>query len=195
MPSGARQVRSVQQRARPSREWCRQLTFPNPDKQERDGPACQASSEDLGSAKEPCGSKDQGGSKDRDGSEDIDTAFARIVASLRAAEPDLPRPTAGEADQDQLPASQPRPTAGNADEDHFEPPEPPPLPIPRPRTVGGVALLTVGVLLLAAPALLGLAERVATPLGLLALTAGIGWLVIGLRSDSPPEGPDDGARL
>jgi hypothetical protein len=81
------------------------------------------------------------------------------------------------------------------DDDHFEPPEPPPLPVPRPRTVGGVVVLTVGVLLLTAPTLLGLAERMATPLGLLALTAGIGWLAIGLRTDPPPEEPDDGARL
>ena len=82
-----------------------------------------------------------------------------------------------------------------AEEDHFTPPEPPPLPIPRPRTVGGVALLAVGVLLLMGPNLLGLDEGVATPLGLLALTTAIGWLVIGLRSGPPPEGWDDGARL
>ncbi|MGH3765546.1 MAG: hypothetical protein ACRDS0_04110 [Pseudonocardiaceae bacterium] len=79
--------------------------------------------------------------------------------------------------------------------DHFDPPEPPPFPIPRPRTVGGVLTLAVGLLLLVEPSLLGLGERVATPLGLLALTAGIGWLVIGLRPDPPAEGSDDGARL
>ena len=82
-----------------------------------------------------------------------------------------------------------------AEEDHFEPPDPPPLPVPRPRTVGGVALLAVGVLLLIAPNLLSLGEAVATPLGLLALTAGIGALVLGLRSGPPPDGWDDGARL
>ncbi len=127
--------------------------------------------------------------------EDTDAAFARIVAGYRTDEPNVPRSTAGEADQDRLPAPQSRPTAGEADEDHFEPPEPPPLPVPRPRTVGGVVVLTVGVLLLTAPALLGLAERVATPLGLLALTGGIGWLAIGLQSGRPPEESDDGARL
>ena len=82
-----------------------------------------------------------------------------------------------------------------AEDDHFEPPEPPPLPVPRPRTMASVALLAVGVLLLVEPDLLGLGEGVATPLGLLALTAGISWLVIGLRSGPPPEGWDDGARL
>jgi hypothetical protein len=81
------------------------------------------------------------------------------------------------------------------EEDHFEPPEPPPLPMPRPRTVGGVALLALGILLLIGPNLLGLGEGMATPLGLLALTAGIGWLVIGLRSGPPTENGDDGARL
>jgi hypothetical protein len=90
------------------------------------------------------------------------------------------------------PVSEP---ARDTDEDHYNPPEPPPLPVPRPRTVGGVLTLTAGLFLLVAPSLLGLGERVATPLGLLAITAGIGWLVIGLRPDPPPEGSDDGARL
>jgi hypothetical protein len=80
-------------------------------------------------------------------------------------------------------------------EDHFEPPEPPPLPVPRPRTVGGVVALTGGLLLLAEPTLLGLGERVATPLGLFTLAAGIGWLVLGLRPGPQPEETDDGARL
>lgn len=87
------------------------------------------------------------------------------------------------------------PDPEDADADHFDPPKPPPLPVPRPRTVGGVLSLAVGVLLLAGPNLLGLSERVATPLGLLALTGGIGWLVIGLRSTPLREGSDDGAQL
>ncbi|HEY3896654.1 MAG TPA: hypothetical protein VGL88_14975 [Pseudonocardiaceae bacterium] len=111
-------------------------------------------------------------------SDDTDVAFARIVASWRAGADEPPH----WPDVDPV-------------EDHFEPPEPPPFPVPLPRTVGGVLTLAVGVLLLAAPELLGLGGRVATPLGLLALTAGIGWLVIGLRPDPPPEGSDDGARL
>lgn len=91
---------------------------------------------------------------------------------------------------------EPRWPASDASDDHFEPPEPAPLPVPRARTVGGMIALTGGVLLLALPDLLGLGARVATPLGLLAVTAGIGWLVIGLRSDAAPEeGSDDGAQL
>jgi hypothetical protein len=111
---------------------------------------------------------------------DTDAAFARIVAGLHGLGPG---PTHDTGDTDEV------------GEDHFDPQEPPPLPIPRPRTVGGVLALIVGVLLLAGPNLLGLSERVGTPLGLFVLTAGIGWLVIGLRPDRPPEGPDDGARL
>ncbi|MGH3987749.1 MAG: DUF308 domain-containing protein [Pseudonocardiaceae bacterium] len=133
-----------------------ELTFPDHEEPDREGPARHSSSKDA---------------KD---SKDTDTAFAAIVAGLQPA-PEVPR----------------RP----AEEDHFEPPEPPPLPVPRARTVGGVALLAVGVLLLVGPNLLGLGAGVATPLGLLVLTAGIGWLVIGLRSGPPTEGWDDGARL
>lgn len=116
--------------------------------------------------------RSQDRSQDRSGDDrkdkDTDAAFARIIAGLRA-EPE--------------------------EKDHFDPPEPPPLPIPRPRTIGGVLALIVGVLLLAGPNLLGVSERVGTPLGLFLLTAGIGWLVTGLRPDPPPEGSDDGARL
>jgi hypothetical protein len=126
-------------------------------------------------------------SKDRAGDdlENTHAAFDRIVAGLRA-----------EADDPHWPTPHPTPKpARETDEDHYDPPEPPPFPIPRPRTVGGVLTLTIGLFLLVGPSVLGLGERVATPLGLLALTAGIGWLVIGLRPDPPPEGTDDGARL
>lgn len=129
-------------------------------------------------------------SKDR-AEEDLEhthAEFDRIVAGLRAG-PQEPHDPHSPALQ---PASEPAP---DPDEDHYDPPEPPPFPIPRPRTVGGVLTLTAGLFLLVAPSLLGLGERVATPLGLLAITAGIGWLVIGLRPDPPPEGSDDGARL
>lgn len=144
------------------------MTYPDPDEQERDGPVSR------------------GRSKDR-AEDDLAThaAFDRIVAGLRA-ETDDPHWHA--------PHSPPK-SARDTDEDHYDPPEPPPFPIPRPRTVGGVLTLTMGLFLLLGPSLLGLGERVGTPLGLLALTAGIGWLVIGLRPDPPPEGSDDGAQL
>jgi len=126
-----------------------------------------------------------------DSVDDTDIAFARIVAGLRAQ--DLPaQDLSMQSDEPNWPA---RDFATDTGEDHFDPPEPPPLPMPRPRTVGGVLTLAVGVLLLAAPSLVGLGERVATPLGLLAVTAGIGWLVIGLRPGPSAAGSDDGARL
>ncbi len=131
-----------------------ELTFPDPEEQDREGPARHGSP--------------------KDDPKDTNIAFAGIIAGLES-QPDVPR--------------------WPAEEDHFEPPEPPPVPMPRARTVGGLALLAGGVLLLVGPSLLGLGERVATPLGLLALAAGIAWLVIGLRSGPPPEGWDDGARL
>lgn len=136
--------------------------------------------------------------RDADSSKDADAAFAGIIASWRA-EPDAPRwPTeehAAEqvaAGEDPIPGKR-RPDDG--DEDHFEPPEPPPLPVPGPRTLGGLLLIAVGVLLLVRPSMLSLGESVGLPLGLLAVTAGIGWLVLGLRGGPPPEGWDDGARL
>jgi hypothetical protein len=131
-----------------------------------------------------------------DSVEDTDIAFARIVAGLRAQDSpaqDLSaQDLSAQSDEPNWPA---RDFAMDTGEDHFDPPEPPPLPMPRPRTVGGVLTLAVGVLLLAASNLVGLGERVATPLGLLAVTAGIGWLVIGLRPGPSAAGSDDGARL
>jgi hypothetical protein len=133
-----------------------------------------------------------------------DAAFASIIADFRE-DPDLPQ---WPADQDRAHDSRlhpplapgPAPAGGErrsevVDDDHYQPPEPPPLPVPRPRTVGGVLLLALGVLLLVRPSLLTLNDSMGTPLGLLALTAGIGWLVLGLRSGPPSEGWDDGARL
>lgn len=140
----------------------------------------------------------------RDRSEDTDTVFADIVADWRT-EPDAPRwPSDEERAQqqhlDETPESPPSPAAtefrsADVDDDHFEPPEPPPFPVPQPRTIGAVLLLLLGMLLLIQPSLLGLGTSQGTPLGLLAVTAGIGWLVLGLRGGPPSEGWDDGARL
>lgn len=137
------------------------------------------------------------------GPEDTDAAFAGIIADWRA-EPDAPR---WPADADRAHDSRepvPSTAAGGhrkndrqdtGDDDHFEPPEPPPLPVPRPRTLGGMLLIIIGMLLLIRPSVLSLSDVSGTPLGLLAITAGIGWLVLGLRNGPPPEGWDDGARL
>ncbi|MGH4026081.1 MAG: DUF308 domain-containing protein [Pseudonocardiaceae bacterium] len=148
--------------------------------------------------------------RSRHNSEDTDTAFADIVAQWRT-EPDAPRwpseddpaDPAERAERNRLeqaPDSLSSPAAiesrsADTDDDHFEPPDPPPFPVPQPRTIGGVLLILLGMLLLIQPSLLSLGTAQGTPLGLLAVTAGIGWLVLGLRGGPPSEGWDDGARL
>jgi hypothetical protein len=113
---------------------------------------------------------------------------------------DSPRATGqqpSETEPDQQPAKSTRgPDRPPSEEDHFVPPEPPPLPRLRRGTVMGLALLVLGLLLLVAPGLLGLASRISTPLALVAITGGIGWLVLRIRQGPPPDsGWDDGAQL
>ncbi|WP_338595282.1 DUF308 domain-containing protein [Saccharopolyspora sp. SCSIO 74807] len=156
-----------------------------------------------------------------DGPEDIDAAFAEIVAGLERDEPlarwpqeDGPRTTAddadgqgrapdppGRADEALSPApvepAGPRdwtPPAEADDEGHYEPPEPPPMPRPTAATIGGISTIVLGVLLLVVPGLAGLGGSVALPAGLIAISGGIGWLLLRLRSNPPGSG-DDGARL
>jgi hypothetical protein len=82
------------------------------------------------------------------------------------------------------------------EDDHYVPPEPPPFPRLRPGAVVALVLFAMGALLLLAPGLVGIAPRVATPLALISLSCGIGWLVLRMRTGPPPDsGPDDGAQL
>lgn len=160
-----------------------------------------------------------------DGPEDVDAAFAEIVADLEREglgsrlfdddfdrelatpeppqdpEPD-PRPTGWrppETDWDPEAAAQSLDHAGAdepAEEEHYVPPDPPPLPRLRPGTIFGIVLLAIGVFLLAAPTVIGLGPRIATPLALISMAAGIGWLVLRMRQGPPPDGGwDDGAQL
>lgn len=160
-----------------------------------------------------------------DGPEDIDAAFAEIVAELEqdpqlaqwpderesdptdsaadpgsadASGPLAPGPVepAGPVDRAETPTSGPRDwTAEDEDEGHFVPPEPPPLPKPRASTIGGISLVLIGVLLLAAPGLAGAASTVSLPLGLVAISGGIGWLLFRMRQSPPRHEDDDGAQL
>jgi hypothetical protein len=88
--------------------------------------------------------------------------------------------------------------SGSGDHDHFVPPEPPPLPRIGFSSLLGLLLLVVGVVLLALPALVGggLAGLGIVP-GLLAMAAGLGWLVVGMRrpSDDGGSGPDERGTL
>ncbi|GAA4006767.1 hypothetical protein GCM10022247_30650 [Allokutzneria multivorans] len=157
------------------------------------------------------------------GPEDVDAAFAAIVAGLQreGVSADWPdseagtgekkaekKPKAQEPEPDSAAApsgSTPDPASGSSGssassasslDDHFVPPEPPPLPPLRPATLGAFALLCVGALLLIAPSVLGMAASSATPLALLAISGGIGWLVLRMRKGPPPDsGWDDGAQV
>ena len=83
---------------------------------------------------------------------------------------------------------------GEDEEGHFEPGEPPPLPAPRAGTVGGFALIGVGLLLLLVPGLVGTGAAVALPAGLIAISGGICWLLFRLRQ-GPTQSDDDGAQV
>ncbi len=98
----------------------------------------------------------------------------------------------------QASAADPGPEDEHSVDEHFIPPEPPPLPRVGRTALVGLALLGVGLLLLVQPAVLGVAATAALPLGLVALAAGLGWLVLNSRSTRPPpdgDGEDDGAVL
>ena len=158
-----------------------------------------------------------------DGPEDVDAAFAEIVADLEREGlgasliddefRELTEPAAPTVEPEPSPGTDvARPATWRApgtewdqdgtapgpehDDEHFVPPEPPPLPRLRPGTVFGIVLLVIGVVLLAAPNLIGLEPRLATPLALVSMAAGIGWLVLRMRQGPPPDsGWDDGAQL
>ncbi len=164
------------------------MTVPDPDEQERRGGTARSGS----------------GGSDPDGT---DAAFDDIVAGWRA-EPDAPRWPVDADDRSGPAAAAPGGRAPGtrdradgsaeqpAEEGHYVPPEPPPMPALRPRTVGGLLLVALGVTLLISPGVTGLTDVIGTPLGLLALAGGIGWLVLGLRQGPPPDaGWDDGAQL
>lgn len=82
------------------------------------------------------------------------------------------------------------------DDEHFVPPEPPPLPRPRKGAFVVLMLFVLGVLLLVAPGVIGLATTLATPLGILALAAGLALALLRVKQ-GPPDGadPSNGAQV
>ena len=151
-----------------------------------------------------------------DGPENVDAAFAEIVAGLErdgvgmrwpedqpAARQDTSAAEETRPMEPQQPAASPPPPAGwrtpekewdwaaASDEEHYVPPDPPPFPRPRPLTVLAVVLIVIGIALLAVPNVVGLDPGVATPLAIIALTSGVGWLLLRMRH-GPPPGSDDG---
>ncbi|MFJ6674183.1 hypothetical protein ACIQMJ_24000 [Actinosynnema sp. NPDC091369] len=150
-----------------------------------------------------------------DGPEDVDATFAEIVAGLERegvgkqaflddvdpdegdeAEPARPvrpegQPAVATADDD--PDAYPDPDDPN---DHYVPPDPPPLPALRPGTVAALLLILLGVVLLLFPGLFGLTGTIGTPLALIVMCSGAGWLILRMRNTQPPDsGWDDGAVL
>jgi len=79
------------------------------------------------------------------------------------------------------------------DEGHYHPPPPPPVPRPSRRTVLGVFLVAMGLLLLFGARLLGVDAGTGFTFGVLAILAGAAVLVLGLRNSRADDGPDDGA--
>ncbi|GAA0243289.1 hypothetical protein GCM10010492_48150 [Saccharothrix mutabilis subsp. mutabilis] len=148
-----------------------------------------------------------------DGPEDVDAAFAEIVAGLERegvgrtwSEPDDDAFDADEAEAEPAKPTRPegQPAVATADDDeedddpddHFVPPEPPPLPALRAGTIAALLLMLLGVVLLVAPGLFGLTAGIGTPLALVVLCSGAGWLVLRIRNGPPQDsGWDDGAVL
>ncbi|AOS65122.1 hypothetical protein [Actinoalloteichus hymeniacidonis] len=94
------------------------------------------------------------------------------------------------------PVVAPAPKEEVPDEDRYIPPEPPPLPKLRRSTIGALVMFAVGLILLIIPGVIGLTRQVGLPLGLLIISAGIGWLVYRMRQGPPPDsGWDDGAQI
>lgn len=146
--------------------------------------------------------------------DDTDAAWREIVASFERSSdaPVPPWPVVEDVEQPrrrrpERPESPPRrdpPAAGLPgwvepaalpDEGHYVPPPPPPSPRLQPRTLGAVAAVLLGLLLLTAPSVLDIAPSGGSYLLGMVLTAGgAGALVWWMRdAPGPDDGPDDGA--
>lgn len=149
-----------------------------------------------------------------DGPENVDELFAEIVAGLERDGVGKDWLDLDEAGTDDLKAgdleavdskstrsvvdapSEPEDVPERREEDHFVPPEPPPFPVLRASTIAALCLFVLGILLLVAPGIFGLQSRIGTPLSLVALCAGVGWLILRMRNAPPPDsGWDDGAQV
>ncbi|HEX4654929.1 MAG TPA: hypothetical protein VH274_04225 [Mycobacteriales bacterium] len=116
---------------------------------------------------------------------DFESAWQGVLASLHAT----PGPAAPSWPEEEPPAEIGE-SYDPADEDHFEPPAPPPLPRLRRATLGALAVMAFGVLLIVTN-VDGGAFRI---VGLLALLGGGASLVWNMRKGPPTDsGWDDGA--
>jgi hypothetical protein len=125
-------------------------------------------------------------------SEDVDDATPTIADEV-ATSRRLRRRSDPEVPDDALPAWL-EPEALE-DDGHYVPPPPPPIPKVRRHTVGSLVALTVGLILVFAPNLVGQVQSVSLGVvGIAMMVGGAGALVWHMR-DAPPtdSGPDDGA--
>lgn len=82
-----------------------------------------------------------------------------------------------------------------ADDEHFVPGEPPPLPVPRLRTVLAVLLIASGIFLLVGPNFLTISPDGLMVFSLGLMVIGAGLLVAGMRGMNGDDGWDDGSRV
>jgi hypothetical protein len=120
---------------------------------------------------------------------DEDAEWARIVAAFEA---ENGRPAEPEQPSDAPPPPPHEPAVLDRPDEHFEPPVPPPIPAPAPASLYAVLIVAAGLLLLAAPGVLGLSSDVGLVLGVAAIAGGAALLVSRMRDRSPDDG-DDGA--
>ena len=81
-----------------------------------------------------------------------------------------------------------------ADDAHFEPPEPPPLPRPKGRTIGAALMVLAGIVLLAKPGLLAVGVELTLVLAVGLILGGAVVLLTGIwRRHAGGDGSDDGA--
>lgn len=112
---------------------------------------------------------------------------------------------AAAASRSDLPNGKQGSAADPVADEHFVPPEPPPLPRMGPPIIVGLTLIGLGLVLVSFPGWVGVPQMYGLPLGLVAVAAGLGWLVLRLWPDpddvppplylDDPDDPDGGAVL
>jgi hypothetical protein len=120
---------------------------------------------------------------------DEDAEWARIVAAFEA---EHGRPVVTGQPSDAPPPAPHEPAVLDRPDEHFEPPPPPPIPAPAPASLYAALLVAAGLLLFAAPGVLGLSADVGLVLGVAAIASGAFMVVSRMRDRSPGDG-DDGA--
>jgi hypothetical protein len=121
---------------------------------------------------------------------DFESAWQQVLVSLQAT-PGSETPSWPEEDQPpELDDSYDGESYDPADEDHYDPPPPPPLPRLRKATLGALAVMAFGLLIIVTNADGGSLRIV----GLLAIIGGAASLVWNMRQGPPTDsGWDDGA--